>query len=123
MFPNTPYNPNARRSRSKYGAKPTILDGIKFASKWESERYGILKVMQSAGVVRDLKLQVPYRLEINGQLICKYIPDFTYEKQQENGDWEFIVEDAKGVETPEFKLKKKMMLAIHNINILLTRKK
>ena len=41
----------------------------------------------------------------------------------ENGESKFIVEDAKGVLTPEFKLKKKLMLAIHNIDILLTFKK
>ena len=47
-----------------------------------------------------------FALEVNGQKICTYIADFRYEKENANGDWETIVEDAKGVETPEFKLKK-----------------
>jgi hypothetical protein len=37
-----------------------------------------------------------------------------------DGDEEFIVEDAKGVQTPEFKLKKKLVEAEHGVEILLT---
>jgi len=39
-----------------------------------------------------------------------------------DGSWEHVIEDAKGVETPEFKLKKKLMKAVHNIEIYLSKK-
>ena len=43
-------------------------------------------------------------------------------RENKDGVWEQIVEDAKGVETPEFKLKKKLMKACLGIEIYLTKK-
>ena len=120
-FP-TVYNPKRRGSRPKYGNKKVTVQGIKFDSKWESERYLYIKSLERAGRVRNLELQVRFALEVNGQKICTYIADFRYEKENANGDWEKIVEDAKGVETPEFKLKKKLMKACLGIEIFLSKK-
>jgi hypothetical protein len=120
-FP-TVYNPKRRGSRPKYGNKKVTVQGIKFDSKWESERYLYIKSLERAGRVRNLELQVRFALEVNGQKICTYIADFRYEKENANGDWEAIVEDAKGVETPEFKLKKKLMKACLGIEIFLSKK-
>ena len=120
-FP-TVYNPKRRGSRPKYGNKKVTVQGIKFDSKWESERYLYIKSLELAGRVRNLELQVRFALEVNGQKICTYIADFRYEKENANGDWEAIVEDAKGVETPEFKLKKKLMKACLGIEIFLSKK-
>ena len=120
-FP-TVYNPKRRGSRPKYGNKKVTVQGIKFDSKWESERYLYIKSLELAGRVRNLELQVRFSLEVNGQKICTYIADFRYEKENANGDWETIVEDAKGVETPEFKLKKKLMKACLGIEIFLSKK-
>jgi hypothetical protein len=120
-FP-TVYNPKRRGSRPKYGNKKVTVQGIKFDSKWESERYLYIKSLERAGRVRNLELQVRFALEVNGQKICTYIADFRYEKENANGDWETIVEDAKGVETPEFKLKKKLMKACLGIEIFLSKK-
>ena len=120
-FP-TVYNPKRRGSRPKYGNKKVTVQGIKFDSKWESERYLSIKSLELAGRVRNLELQVRFALEVNGQKICTYIADFRYEKENANGDWETIVEDAKGVETPEFKLKKKLMKACLGIEIFLSKK-
>jgi len=120
-FP-TVYNPKRRGSRPKYGNKKVTVQGIKFDSKWESERYLYIKSLELAGRVRNLELQVRFALEVNGQKICTYIADFRYEKENINGDWETIVEDAKGVETPEFKLKKKLMKACLGIEIFLSKK-
>ena len=108
---------------NKYFAKKTVAMGLKFDSRWEAERWGQLKSMERAGVVDQLDRQIKYELNVNGQKICSYIADFTYLLVDEDGSSRFIVEDAKGVLTPEFKLKKKLMLAIHNIDILLTFKK
>ena len=120
-FP-TVYNPKRRGSRPKYGNKKVVVDGIKFDSKWESQRYLYIKSLELAGTVKDLELQPKYALAINGHKICNYIADFRYQRQDKNGEWYEVVEDAKGVETPEFKLKKKMMKAIHGIEIYLSKK-
>ena len=120
-FP-TVYNPKRRGSRPKYGNKKVTVQGIKFDSKWESERYLYIKSLERAGRVRNLELQVRFNLLVNDQKICAYIADFRYEKENANGDWETIIADAKGVETPEFKLKKKLMKACLGIEIFLSKK-
>ena len=123
MKSKLPYNTKFFSSRSKYGSKKTIVDNIKFDSKWEAERYGQLKAMEKAMFIRDLELQVPYDIVVNDVKICKYIADFKYKQEDINGKIEEIVEDAKGFETPEFKLKKKLMKAVFNIDIYLSKKK
>ncbi len=90
---------------------------------WEAERWGELSAMQRAGVVKDLERQVRYNLVINDQKICAYIADFRYKLVDENGFEKEIVEDAKGVETAEFKLKKKMMKAILGIDVIISKKR
>ena len=122
MLVKAPYNPRRFGSRSKYNNKKVTINGIKFDSKWESERYLYIKALERAGTVKDLELQVRFALEVNEQKICTYIADFRYKKQDMNGIWTEIVEDAKGVETPEFKLKKKLMKACLGIEIFLSKK-
>ena len=124
MINQLPYNTRFKfKKSSKFGAKKTRVDGITFDSKWESERYGQLKAMERGGIVTDLKLQFKYDIVINDIKICKYIADFVYKEESPDGKIREIVEDAKGFETPEFKLKKKLMKAVHNIDIYLSKKK
>ena len=122
MYLKPRYNPKLKRSRSKYGNKKTTIHGITFDSKWESERYLYLKSLEKAGRIKDLELQPRYNILVNDQKICAYVADFKYNKENADGIWEHIVEDAKGVETPEFKLKKKLMKAVFNIDIYLSKK-
>ena len=117
-----PIIPKKTRRPNKYFAKKTLAFGLKFDSKWESERWGQLKAMEKAGVVTELERQVRYTLSINDIKICDYVADFRYLQQYEDGFSKLIVEDAKGVLTPEFKLKQKMMKAIHGIDIHLSYK-
>jgi hypothetical protein len=123
MYLKLTYNPKTRRSRPKYGNKKTVVDGIKFDSKWESQRYLYLKSLEKANRVKNLELQPKFIISVNGQKICTYIADFKYDREDKDGVWEHVIEDAKGVETPEFKLKKKLMKAVHNIDIYLSKKK
>jgi|TARA_Y100000114_G_scaffold152723_1_gene171447 hypothetical protein len=128
MKSKLPYNTKFFSSRSKYGSKKTIVDNIKFDSKWEAERYGQLKAMERAMFIRDLELQVPYDIVVNDVKICRYVADFRYKKESNhtitNDEYYVeVVEDAKGFETPEFKLKKKLMKAVFNIDIYLSKKK
>jgi hypothetical protein len=122
MLSKQTYNPRLKRSRPKYGNKKTVVNGIKFDSKWEAERYLYIKSLERAGRVKDLELQVRFNLIVNDQKICAYIADFRYKREDKDGEWHEIVEDAKGVETPEFKLKKKLMKACLGIDIFLSKK-
>lgn len=98
--------------RSKYGAKKTVVDGITFDSQAEATRYGVLKIVQASGLITDLRLQVPYQITVNGKKVCRYVADFVY---SENG--KEVVEDVKGMKTPVYNLKKKLMEAVFGVVI------
>lgn len=98
----------------KYHNTKTVADGIKFDSKLEAERYAQLKILERAGVIRDLELQPEYELipsfKKNGKTWRKtvYKADFRYILC--DGDIT-IIEDVKGstaVITDVFRLKQKL---------------
>lgn len=120
----------------KYNNKKVMIDGIKFDSKKEAKRYQELKMLEQAGHITDLKRQAKYVLipaqyeptsEVytkgkesgklkKGRLIereCAYYADFVYSTK----GGELVVEDTKGVKTPEYIIKRKLMLYVHNIKI------
>jgi hypothetical protein len=101
---------------SKYHATKTTVDGITFASKLEARRWNELLLLQRNGAIMDLKRQVPFDLVVNGHHVCRYIADFTYRLTSDDL-MEMVTEDVKGVMTPEFRLKAKLMEAIHGIVI------
>ncbi len=113
---NAPIVPPAR---AKYGNKKVTIDGKKFDSKAEGARYVELKRLQEGGVISGLKTQEEFALPVNGALICKYRADFIYL----DSDGNLVVEDVKGGPvTPVYTLKKKLMKAIHGIEIQEVRK-
>lgn len=109
-------HPQAKKS--KYRNKRVVIDGIKFPSVLEGHRYGQLKLLKAAGEIKDFEMQVTYRLDVNGVHICDYRADFVVKYPDGRTD----VEDTKGVETPKFILQKKLMLAVHGIEIKLIRR-
>jgi hypothetical protein len=111
-----------RYKRNKYGARKTTVDGITFDSKWEAQRWGELQAMERGGLVRDLERQVKYDIVVNGEKICRYIADFRYKIVEDDGTTKDVVEDAKGFETADFKIKKKLMKAVHQIDLYLSKK-
>ena len=122
MIKKSIHYPTRYGKYNKYNAKKTEFMGYKFDSRWEAERYGQLLSMELAGVVKDLQRQVKYEIVINDQKICRYVADFVYILVHEDGSEEKIVEDAKGIETTDFKLKKKLMKAIFDIEIKISKK-
>jgi hypothetical protein len=107
--------------RSKYnvrtdavGKANRTVDNVLFDSMKEANHYQILKVLFHRGKIGSLELQPRYRLEVNGELICTYVGDFRY---VDLGRLEIVVDDCKGFKTPAYKLKKKLMKAIHGIEI------
>lgn len=98
--------------RNKYGAKPTVVDGIRFHSKRESERYSELKLLQRAGEIRDLTMQPKFPIVVNDEKICVYIADFSYIENQE-----IVIEDVKGAKTALYSIKKKLVEALYDVKI------
>lgn len=107
---------------SKYRAKKTEVDGIVFDSKKEAARYRELKLLEDAGEIKYLQRQVRFELiptqkDEKGKVIersCSYIADFVYTDCRNHQP---VVEDVKGMRTPEYKIKRKLMLAKYRIKI------
>jgi hypothetical protein len=97
---------------SKYGNVQTVVDAMTFDSKAEARRYGELKLLEQAGVIRDLVCQPKYPIVVNGKKICDYIGDFSYLDGKG-----LVLEDVKGMKTPAYRLKKKLVLACYGIEI------
>jgi hypothetical protein len=103
---------------TKYGAIRTEVDGITFASKAEARRYAELKLMERAGAIKDLTLQPRYPIVVEGVPICTYVADFFYFAVRDDGrTWRPVIEDVKGVRTPVFKLKAKLVKALYGITV------
>lgn len=101
---------------NKYRNKPTEVDGIKFASKREAVRYSQLKLLERAGEISELARQPRFPLTVEGRLICTYVADFFYKDARTQ---QGVIEDAKGVQTPAFKIKAKLFRAIYGQEIRL----
>lgn len=78
-----------------------------------------MHLLERAGVIADLKRQVKFELipsqRVDGKVVerpCTYVADFVY---QEGG--KTVVEDVKGYKTPDYRIKKKLLLYIHGIQI------
>ena len=95
---------------TKYHAKKTQVNGITFASKLESDRYTQLRLLEQAGKISGLMLQVEFQILkgwINSETGEKirsrhYVADFVY---FDHATHQWIIEDTKGQETAEFRLK------------------
>lgn len=132
---------NGGKGKSKYNNTPAERSGesanIRFASQKEARRYDELMLMLKAGKIRDLKLQPQFTLQEayttpDGKRIraIRYNADFSYEcmrpywyeysdKCPEDG-WYLVVEDVKGgkaTQTAIYKMKKKMLMEKHGIEV------
>ena len=111
---------------SKYRNQKTYLDGIIFDSKKEAQRWAELRLMEKAGEITNLQRQMKFELvpaikgEMGGlrQRAISYIADFEYYERKGN-DWIRVVEDVKSpaTKTQVYKIKKKLMLWRHGIEI------
>lgn len=112
----------ALKARTKYGAQPTTVDGIRFDSKREAARYSELKLLEAAGEIRDLELQPRFPLFVASTTgsprelirIGEYRADFKY---REKGGRGFVVEDCKGFRTALYRWKKRHVEAQYNVII------
>ena len=90
-------------SRSKYHALPTVVDGIRFASRAEARRYRELTLLARAGTIDTLELQPRYVLSASPTpapdrvKVGEYRADFRYRVAATGA---LVVEDVKGMDTP-----------------------
>lgn len=135
-----------RRNGHKFNAKPTTVDGIRFASQAEARRYSELKLLEKAGEIINLELQPVFdlyafdmslgaRLRAAARAIRSgkgddprrhikigcYRADFRYMAKtlsaSENDHFVSVVEDVKGMKTPLYQWKKKHVEAQYGITI------
>ena len=121
-----------RATYNKYRNKKIEFDGHTFDSRKEYERYLLLKALERNGDITDLECQKKFILipaqraldtlnsrgkRIQGKVLereCAYYADFVYYDVKKA---RFVVEDAKGMRTEVYKIKKKLMLWVHHIHI------
>jgi Protein of unknown function (DUF1064) len=118
--------------KSKYGAKPMVVDGIRFDSTKEAKRYRELRLLEKAGVIRDLELQPRYPIVVRelkdpggrtlyvpaAWITCgHYTADFRYVDAETAAT---VVEDVKstGTKTTAYRLRKRLVEAIHGVKIV-----
>lgn len=114
----------------KYKNKKVSMNGIIFDSQKEASRYWELWVMQSQGLIKDLKPDMEtkkkavYELipaqkgELRNEKAVKYIPDFEYFDVEKG---KTVVEDVKSEMTrklPEYIIKRKLMKKVHGIEVV-----
>jgi len=102
--------PGDKPARSKYKNRKTSLDGTVYASKREADRAATLKLMVQAREVISFFEQVPFSLPGNREYLADFVvlwPDSTW-----------TVEDAKGVRTDVYKIKRDLMLETYGIEIV-----
>ena len=106
----------AGKKRAKFGSKWTTVDGIKFQSAREANRWGELKIFERGGKIALLRRQVPFDFFQQGKAVMRYYADFVYLDLQ---TCRMCVEDAKSPPTRRketYRTKRRAMLA-HGIEI------
>lgn len=95
---------------TKYNAQKTTVEGITFDSKLEAERFIQLRLLEKADEISALVLQPEFQIlrgfvnpETGEKVKSRfYVGDFQY---IDNATNKIVVEDTKGMETAEFRLK------------------
>jgi hypothetical protein len=100
-------------TKSKYGAKITIVDGIRFPSKLEAECYSVLKSLQEKEKILFFLTQVPFRLPNNK----KHYLDFLVFLPNK-----VLFLESKGKDLPLGKFKREQVEFLYKIKIKLVEK-
>lgn len=112
------------KSESKFGNKRLRVNDVLYDSHKEYYRHLELSLLQKYGKISNLKFHDKNDvLLIISNPDVKYIPDFTYV----DSDGQKVVEDVKGMQTPDFIIKKKIVVSKirakeYDFKFILTRK-
>lgn len=106
----------------KYRNTPVVIGAEKYRSKREAARHQDLLLMQRAGHIAGLAREVPFVLapgvkitgENRARPALRYVLDFLYS----TADGRTVAEDAKGMATPVYRVKKHLMATVHNIHVV-----
>lgn len=105
----------------KYKNAPCQVGAEKYRSKRERDRHQDLLLLQRAGKIAGLVREVAYvlipsqrRSDGKAERACTYFCDFLYTTDQGR----IVCEDAKGVRTKDYIIKRKLMLKVHGITVL-----
>lgn len=99
--------------RHKFNAKPCESDGLKFPSKAERAYYEKLKLLKASGEVLFFLRQVPFDLPGNTVYRADFMVFYA--------DGSAKVVDVKGMRTPVFELKKKLLEETYPISLELVK--
>lgn len=111
MARNKIYKPYIKKN--KFNAKSIVVDGHKFPSIKEAQRYRELKLLEKAGKIKNLELQPEFEIipkqKYRGKTLrkAKYTPDFKY-YDVDNNEW--VIEEIKGMPTVDYVLRKKLFI-------------
>jgi hypothetical protein len=100
------------KGRNKYGNVPTVVKGVRFASKAEAKRDAELQLLKRQGKIRDLERQPRFPLKVDGVKIGTYVADWQYIIVNPTIIYR-VVEDKKGVQTRDFRLKWKLAQVLY----------
>lgn len=106
------------RRGHKFHAQRVHVDGVAFPSKREARRWQQLQLLVAAKAITNLRRQVAYPITVvnleTGEIttVARYFADFVYEEAGAT-----VVEDAKGMKTETYLLKKKLVEALYGIRI------
>jgi gamma-glutamylcyclotransferase (GGCT)/AIG2-like uncharacterized protein YtfP len=101
--------------KSKYGNKKVDVGDLRFDSKREAARYGELLLRARIGEIEAIETQPRYPIVVEGKKIATYVADFRYRLRATG---ETVVEDVKGVRTAVYRIKKKLVEALYEIEIV-----
>ncbi|MBR0133413.1 MAG: DUF1064 domain-containing protein [Lachnospiraceae bacterium] len=103
---------------SKYKNNRVSTPYGEFDSGKEYNRFLVLYSKERSGKIKDLQRQVSFELvpaqkgPTRSERAVRYVADFVYVQ-----DGKTVVEDVKGYKTPEYVIKRKLMLSVHGIEI------
>lgn len=107
---------------NKYNAKRITVDSTTYDSKREAKVCEELRILEKQGFIIGLQIHPEWPLKVNGILITTYKADAAFYETRNgliSGDSRKVI-DIKSPATakrPEFILKKKLMKALHGIDV------
>ena len=103
-----------RRFGHKFKAIAVNDDGHRFASKLEHKYCKYLELLKKSGEVIFFLRQIPFHLPGGVKYVCDFAVFYS------DGRCDFV--DVKGVETQEFKIKKRLVEAVYPLRISVIKK-
>ena len=98
----------AGETKNKMNAKTAHYDGRNYRSIFERNYAIYLDWQVRAGLIKNWEYEKIYELKVNGIRVTSYRPDFRIV----NNDLSVEVHETKGYETPEFKIKWNLFVAL-----------